>query len=334
MFTFTKIENPKSPDEQTRVCRIKGGFNNDKIIYLNQKDNCEKVEMNYSNPIDYFDEDFYKVGNYKLMSTKDRENLRNKMIYELNEESDDDNESYESDNSEDMKMQPYIEKLKPIIQAKCKYNIELYDGGKTLICPSTLPERVYISGQNGSGKSYLSGIYSKEYNKLFPKNKIIIFSVHEKDEAYDDVKKLVRVNLKDEELIKSPLEVPKFKNSLIIFDDCDRIQDKKIKAFIDSFEIDILTNGRKYGIYVLTLSHMLMDWKNTRNKINECSRIIMFGQSGSKYHITRFLKIHGGLEPQQIKKIFSLPSRWFCISMNYPNYILYDTGVYLLKNNV
>lgn len=339
MFTFTENTDIENPERQTRVCQVKGGIYDGKIIYLDQNDECEKIK--YNDPYDLLNEDFFKVNNYKLMNMDKREKIKNKImsmiedIYEEEEGSDYDNDNdndneYEDDDDE---LNEYYTKAKRVINKKCKYDIELYDGGKMLICPTTMPERVYISGQNGSGKSYLSGVYAREYNRLFPRNKIIIFSVHEKDNAYDGVKRLLRVDLKDETMTDSIMEVQKFKNTLVIFDDCDRIQDKKLKAYIDSLELDLLTNGRKYGIYMLTLSHMLMNYKATREKINECSRVIMFGQSGSKYHITRFLKIHGGLSKAQIKRVFELPSRWFCISVNYPNYILYDTGVYLLSHD-
>lgn len=334
MFTLTKEDN----EEQTRVCRIEGGLYNDKIIYLDANENSDEIE--YKDPYDLLDEDFFKVKNYTLMNVKEREQIKNQLMNmeetdeDIASEDENDDESVESNDSdiEDVVRQ-YVKKAKDVIKKKKKYDISFHDETKLLICPTTLPERVYISGQNGSGKSYLSGIYAKQYNRLFPRNKIIIFSVHEKDKAYDDVKRLIRVDLTDESLTESFIDVKKFKNTLVIFDDCDRIQDKNLKKYLDNLELDLLTNGRKYGIYMLTLSHMLMNYKATREKINECSRVIMFGQSGSKYHISRFLRIHGGLSRYQIKRVFELPSRWFCISLNYPSYILYEKGVYLLSHD-
>lgn len=338
MFTFNENKELQEQEKQTRVCRVEGGIYNDKIIYLNSASEC-KDEIKYDNPYELLPEDFFKVKNYKLMKLSDREKIKQRILQSLTESKEDTEDETEEETDEESEeelglgLKEYYDRAKKIIDNKCKYEFEIHDGGKMQICPTVLPERVYISGQNGSGKSYLSGIYAREYNKLFPKNKIIMFSVHEKDKAYDEVKKMIRVNLKDESLTEKVLEVPKFKNTLVIFDDCDSIQDKKLKTYITNFELDLLTNGRKYNIYMLTLSHMLMNYKATREKINECSRVIMFGQAGSKYHITRFLRIHGGLDSKQIKRVFALPSRWFCISVNYPNYILYETGAYLLSRD-
>ena len=72
-----------------------------------------------------------------------------------------------------------------------------------------------------------------------------------------------------------------------------------------------------------------MDYKATRNLLNESNKVIFFN-SGSNYHITRYLKTYCGLDPQTIKKITALKSRWTMISQSIPSYILHEHGLFMI----
>ena len=85
--------------------------------------------------------------------------------------------------------------------------IILHDEEQFMIYPKKTAERVYIVGPNGSGKSWQAGKYCESYNMLYPKHKIVMFSPHEKDEAYARVKNLVIVNLNDPQLTSEPLDI-------------------------------------------------------------------------------------------------------------------------------
>lgn len=209
--------------------------------------------------------------------------------------------------------------------------IILRDEEQFMIYPKKTAERVYIVGPNGSGKSWQAGKYCESYNMLYPKHKIVMFSPHEKDEAYARVKNLVIVNLNDPELTAEPLDITRLDNKLVIFDDCDNHQDKKTKSWLDSLEKDIIMNGRKYGIYTLSICHMMMNGASTRHKIAEAGRTVFFPSSGSTYHIKRYLQVYCGLSKEQIMNILNIQSRWVCISNTYPQYLLWDRGALLLK---
>lgn len=209
--------------------------------------------------------------------------------------------------------------------------IILNDEEQFVIYPKKTPERVYIVGPNGSGKSWQAGKYCETYNMLYPNNKIIMFSPHEKDEAYSRVKRLVIVNLSDPELVNEPLDITRLSNKLIVFDDCDNHQDKKTKLWLDNLEKDIIMNGRKYGIYTLSIAHMMMNGASTRHKIAEAGRTIFFPSAGSTYHIKRYLQVYCGLSKDQIGQILNIKSRWVCISNTYPQYLLWDNGALLIK---
>lgn len=212
-----------------------------------------------------------------------------------------------------------------------KKAIELQDTEEFQIYPTAKPERVYIVGPNGSGKSWQAGKYCESYNKAYPKNHIVMFSPHEKDEAYAKVGNLIIMDLNDDALFDEPMDIMKLKNCLVIFDDCDNHQDGTVKKWLDSLEKVLIMNGRKYGIYVLSIAHMMMNGPATRHKIAEANRTIFFPHAGSSYHIVRYLTMYCGLSKDQIATIMDLKSRWVCISASYPQYLLYDTGCYVLK---
>jgi len=214
--------------------------------------------------------------------------------------------------------------------------------------PSEKSERIFIAGKAGSGKSCLAALYGSEYQSMFPKNDIYLFTKHESEVAYKDLDhtEILCTDLKnidnepasseddeDEPLGPSepsnPLQITKFSNSLVIFDDCDHIQDKDISKRLSAFNNDLITAGRKYGIYVVTLMHQLMDYKATRNLLNESNKVFFFNSSSS-YHITRYLKTYAGLSPEVIKKIMRLKSRWSMLYLGTPGYLLHEHGIFII----
>jgi hypothetical protein len=193
--------------------------------------------------------------------------------------------------------------------------------------PSNDSERIYIAGKAGSGKSYLTALYAYEYHTMYPKNKIFIFTKHNQEKNY----KLVphKEILHDNELLLEPIDITLLSDSLVIFDDCDHVQNKVIQKNLRSLNDDLITAGRKNNTYVITIQHQLMDYKDTRNLLNEANKVVFFN-SGSKYHITRYLKVYAGLEPNTIKKILALKSRWSMISLDIPSYLLHEHGIFII----
>ena len=85
--------------------------------------------------------------------------------------------------------------------------------------PNTERQILYIAGASGSGKSYFTGQYLKEYKNTFPDNPIYMFSTIPKGD----------VSLKDVEIdyidlntiLEEELTSKDFENSMVIFGDCD-----------------------------------------------------------------------------------------------------------------
>jgi len=197
-------------------------------------------------------------------------------------------------------------------------------------------EIIYTAGASGSGKSTWASKYIQEYNKCYPNNRIIIFSRIDHDKAYDDLYKNGKINQKpmriklDETLIDDPIELEELRNSICIFDDIDSMKEKDLQKEIYRLRSEILLQGRHFHITAIIMNHQIMDFKNTRDILNESHKIIMFPKSGSSYHIKRCLKEYCGVSEEDIKKIMKLPSRWFMIHRHYPNYIVSEHDAFFL----
>lgn len=191
----------------------------------------------------------------------------------------------------------------------------------------------YIAGPSGSGKSTYASKIIENFHKLFPDNNIYIFSRLESDPVLDRLKP-IRVTL-DNSLIEDPIDVHSElqQGDLILFDDCDTLQDKKLKDAVSRLKNDILETGRHLNLYIIITSHLINgnDKKDTRTVLNEAHTITIFPKSGSTYGINYVLKNYIGLNKQQINKIISLPSRWVTIGKSYPQYVLYEKGIYLIN---
>lgn len=192
----------------------------------------------------------------------------------------------------------------------------------------------YISGPSGSGKTTYAVKLAETYHKIFPKNDIYLFSRtnYEDDPAYSKLKP-IQIEL-DESLVTEPIDIETelTGGSLIIFDDCATINDKKVRAAINDLIMDIMEVGRKLNIWLILTSHLpnMNDKKLGRTVMNELQTFTFFPKSGSAYQIKYCLKNYFGMSNKQIEEILQLPSRWVTVKKGYPQCVMYSHGVYLL----
>lgn len=191
-------------------------------------------------------------------------------------------------------------------------------------------QRIFISGPTGSGKSYYIRKWLKHYVKVFPNRKIYLFSDMKQDPALDDFKNLKRINI-DEKLVDSkPIRPEIFNNSIVIFDDIDSIQNPKLLKIVIGLQNAILKTGRKLGITCITTSHLMNNGLRTKEIYNECS-IIVFPTRGSNFYALNYaLKKYLGFDTKQTKHVARLPTRMCTVFKDYPQFILYEKGIYLL----
>ena len=192
----------------------------------------------------------------------------------------------------------------------------------------------YVAGPSGSGKSTYASNLIKKYLEIFPEKDLYIFSrTNYKDDPTLKDLKAYQISL-DDNLLKNPIDITQELKSgqIILFDDCNTIQDDKLKKMVDKLMKDIMEIGRKLGITIIITNHLVIpdEKKIARAILNEMQYITFFPKSGSAQQIQYAIKKYIGLSDKQIRQIMDLPSRWVTIYKNYPQYVMFEKGIFLL----
>ena len=227
----------------------------------------------------------------------------------------------------------------------CNYCPTYYDEDKLLSFTSTVPlipivdmmNRFieYIAGPSGSGKSTMAALLASRFKRVYPERPVIIFSRTEarNDPAFSHLKP-AQVSI-DEDLIENPIDITKeisHEGCLLIFDDCTTIHNDKVKKEVEKLMADAMEVGRKLNCNMIITSHLVIpnEKKLARTLLNEMTVLTVFPKSGSSQQIKYTLKQYFGLDNKQIERIINLKSRWIRISKTYPQYVLYNNGVFIL----
>ena len=226
-------------------------------------------------------------------------------------------------------LEDHMEILRREYDKKNRYEYRT-DSETLCVYPAKGSERVFVAGKSGSGKSTFTAQYIREYTEMYPKRNVFLISTHEEEKAY----KILPINQipLDETFLTSPPTLTNLQQSLVVFDDTDNLQDKSLQHAVQSLNNDLLANGRKYEIHVITLAHQLMDYSRSRTLLNEANRVVFFN-GGSAYHVQRYLKVYAGLQPKQIRRILDSRSRWTCMGLTIPNYVITEHEVYVLRHD-
>lgn len=186
---------------------------------------------------------------------------------------------------------------------------------------------LYINGASGSGKSYYTGMYVREYVKMFPKNKVYIFSSVTEDKNLDkiDKKRVHRVKLNDK-FVNTPLTIEDFKDSLVLYDDTECITNEALAEKLSRLKALIMTTGRHKNVFYVETSHLPGGHRN-RLLLAECNSITLFlGNMGSK-SASRFLEVAFGFDTKQIRMIRHIESRWVTIFRTQPLTVMHENGI-------
>ncbi len=295
------------------IAIIIGGKNNGKILKLDTEIYDDDYDIN-EDSLAYIDETFYRK-NMKKPKLIQIEMLK-KAIKKKNKPLDEE-------------MLCAYNKAMNIISNKQNKELIIHDGKLEPIPNLDKIERLYVAGPSDSGKSTYAAMYISNFLCLNPDKKFYIFSRVEKDDVLDELDP-IRIVINDE-LLNNPISPEELKNSIVLFDDIDTIQSKKIADIVRRLRDDLLETGRHEKAYVVAVSHQLLNYKHTRQLLNESTSVTFFPCSGSDYHIKRFLKTYCGLDEANIKKILKLPSRWVTLYKTYPMYVLYEKGCFLIS---
>ncbi len=190
-------------------------------------------------------------------------------------------------------------------------------------------ETIFIGGPAGSGKSTLAAKYLETYQRLFPKNPIIIFSRKDKDEVLDRLKPYRFIV--DESIVSDPPDLLKelTGGACVLFDDCIFLDDK-INKVIQKLIDDVLQIGRSYSIYCVIVSHQLNEGKKTKVTWSEVHSVTIFPRSGNRYAMNYALEKYCGLDKKTRERILNMKSRWVMIGKQYPMYLLSERHAELI----
>jgi hypothetical protein len=182
-------------------------------------------------------------------------------------------------------------------------------------------------GSGGSGKSWQINKYLIEYNKIYKKNHIYVFSPHKTD-AYSKIKNLINVVVDEELMNEKEIALDSLSNSVIVFDDVDSIQNKKVNEFIKKFRDFALENSRHHNINLLVTSHDVLTGRNNRLLLNELTHLYVFPRTNP--NLNYLIKTYTGIQETEIKKIVRENPRWVCICKSYPRWVMTENQIYLI----
>lgn len=201
----------------------------------------------------------------------------------------------------------------------------LEDANFEIVPPYPHIERtcIFISGASGCGKSHWAAGYCKQYKKRFPKNNIVLICPKPEDPVLDKLN-IMRIQINEENFAneETKVSIEEFRNSLVVFDDCEGLN-RKIRTYVDDFKEKILTLGRSYKISCIVINHLSCNRSETQKAITESQMLVIFPRSNSmKAQYRRLLGNYCGFDKNEINKVFKLPSRSVCIYRDYPGPIV------------
>jgi hypothetical protein len=172
---------------------------------------------------------------------------------------------------------------------------------------------LFVNGKRGAGKTHYVAEYLKQYIRLYPKNKIYLFSQCKKDDLLDDLI-TKRVDLEDfiEQEGLTPDEFPD--NCCVLFDDIDMCSDdkpSKLRSKLFHLMSSLIQLSRKRDITVIQTSHLTTNHNETKHALNGCSSFTFFYGAVS-HQIQNAMKIYLGLSKENIKMLLNLKNSRYC----------------------
>ena len=223
----------------------------------------------------------------------------------------------------------YVKDGNPIKSFECE-NDEVVK-----LIPNVSKERqvLYVSGQSGSGKSYFIMEYVKKYQKLFPKNDVILFSGLDEDEgSLDKIKDLKRFKIYEDDFLSEDFQAENFKDSFVLFDDLESINNKFIFKKVMQIQNTLLTTVRHSNTYVAVSNHSVANGHQTKLILAESNVIVIFKLGLGNRVLNYLLDQYLGLDKAQIKRLKSHKGRAVCVVKSYPMLVVHNSGAYVLNH--
>jgi hypothetical protein len=172
------------------------------------------------------------------------------------------------------------------------------------------------------------------YHQRFPRNRVIVFS--EIKNLYADLPWAIKVDLKEvekEEEDKSKSDfsgVPnasEFKDSLVIFDDTEKMPNVKVEKMLYQLVNVIAQNGRNFGTNVICILHQLNKGLQSSTFLREADTFVIFPRS---YDMNTFntLVHHLGFSKYEAQALYQHKNEWFIlIHQTMPSYVYLGTSM-------
>ena len=186
---------------------------------------------------------------------------------------------------------------------------------------------IYTSGKSGSGKTYYTADYVREYVRQSPKNRIILFSSLESDETLDEIKQVKRVKVKTQGFVSETFTIDQFKDTLVIFDDTDCIKDKGITNQINHIADIVLQTGRHTNTSMIFTSHLSCAGKSTQLILCESHSIVFFPSAMTSHALNYLCQTYIGLDKKQVKMIQKDKSRYVTYFKGCPPVLMFKNKI-------
>lgn len=186
---------------------------------------------------------------------------------------------------------------------------ELYDDeDRSAISPSGAPWipdflsngrlTMFIAGNPGAGKSFLAN----DIIETFPPDyDVLLFTALEEEDAnFRDLgSRLWKIRMDPENLKRITLSEirARTKHPILLFDDIDKIRDKRVETEVYKILEDALANGRGHksqdgrgDVHIIVTSHALNDYKKTKYVTENSDYVALFPGSTTKAQYDRMFQ--------------------------------------------
>jgi hypothetical protein len=193
--------------------------------------------------------------------------------------------------------------------------------GNFQVAPSNVygqPQRIFVCGRAGSGKSYWVGEYIRTFKKFYPKRRIYLISQKTHDKLLDP---LIHKRIPIEDIGEADFIADDFKECLVILDDVDVIPDKKLEKIVFDLIAILLEVGRSLDIYVVLTLHIAASHNQSKRILNACTHFVYFKDSAT--HSNEYvLQTYFGFDKQELKALKKIDSRSITIIRDVPQMVL------------
>lgn len=182
-------------------------------------------------------------------------------------------------------------------------------------------QRIFVSGQSNSGKSYFIAELLKR-NKPRADQAIFVFSPFKEDKSFRELeKRMIRIDLdafaEEEEHEFTYDDLPP--SCITIFDDIESsLNPQRAKQLMHLRDI-VLERGRHDGISCITVSHNPMGGIKTKASIRESAWLVLFPKTNVR-DAAALLTRYAGFAKHQVDELLDADSRWVVVCKRVPTY--------------